>query len=269
MLTKTAAPRSKVSARTPPKKTPAHKTSAKKSAGATKSAKPAPLGALPEWDLSALYAGIDAPEIKRDLARADADCNAFEERYKGKLAALAGGPDGGHGARRRGQAARSDRRSHRPHRLLSRSSSTPAIPPIRPAPSSSATCRNSITTSSSHLLFFSLELNKIDDGVLEHAMADPALGHYRPWIEDVRKEKPYQLEDRIEQLFHEKSVTGQAAWNRLFDDTIASLRFKVGRQDAGDRADPQPAAGPQRKDPQERRGGARQDASARTCAPSR
>ena len=62
------------------------------------------------------------------------------------------------------------------------------------------------------------------------AMADPALGHYRPWIEDVRKEKPYQLEDRIEQLFHEKSVTGYSAWNRLFDETIAGLRFKVGGQ---------------------------------------
>src|SRR6185312_16297488 len=52
-------------------------------------------------------------------------------------------------------------------------------------------------------------------------------GHYRPWIEDVRKEKPYQLEDRVEELFHEKSVTGYSAWNRLFDETISSLRFSV------------------------------------------
>ena len=59
-------------------------------------------------------------------------------------------------------------------------------------------------------------------------MAEPTLGHYRPWIEDIRKEKPYQLEDRIERLFHEKTVTGHDAWNRLFDDTIAGLRFKVG-----------------------------------------
>ena len=92
MLTKTAAQRLKISARTPAKKTSASKTPAKKSASP---AKPAPLGALPEWDLSALYAGIGAPEIKRDLARADADCNGFGERYKGKLAGLAGGPDGG------------------------------------------------------------------------------------------------------------------------------------------------------------------------------
>src|SRR5262245_51639548 len=58
-------------------------------------------------------------------------------------------------------------------------------------------------------------------------MADPVLAHYRPWIEDIRKEKPYQLDDRIEQLFHEKSVSGAAAWNRLFDETIVSLRFEV------------------------------------------
>src|SRR5271168_322669 len=93
MLTKTAAPRPKNFAKTPAKKTPAKKTSAKRSAGRAKTGKPAALGALPEWDLSALYAGIGAPEIKRDLARADAECNAFEERYKGKLAALAQGAD--------------------------------------------------------------------------------------------------------------------------------------------------------------------------------
>src|SRR5262249_47813067 len=81
---------------------------------------------------------------------------------------------------------------------------------------------------SSHLLFFTLELNRIDDAALDRAMADPQLARYRPWLEDVRKEKPYQLEDRVEQLFHEKSVTGQAAWNRLFNDTVAALRFKIG-----------------------------------------
>ena len=65
-----------------------------------------------------------------------------------------------------------------------------------------------MTAASTHLLFFTLELNRIDDAVLDAAMADPALGHYRPWLEDVRRYRPYQLEDRVEQLFHEKSVTG-------------------------------------------------------------
>ena len=74
-------------------------------------------------------------------------------------------------------------------------------------------------------------------------MQEPALAHYRPWIEDVRKEKPYQLEDRIEQLFHEKSVTGYGAFNRLFDETDGVAALQGGGQDARDRADAQPAAG--------------------------
>ena len=84
-----------------------------------------------------------------------------------------------------------------------------------------------MTAASTHLLFFTLELNRVDDALLKTAMGDPALGHYRPWLEDVRRYKPYQLEDRVEQLFHEKSVTGYAAWNRQFDATIGNLRFKV------------------------------------------
>ena len=71
-----------------------------------------------------------------------------------------------------------------------------------------------MTAASTHLLFFTLELNRIDDALLEAAMADPALGHYRPWLEDVRRYRPYQLEDRVEQLFHEKSMTAYSAWNR-------------------------------------------------------
>ena len=63
--------------------------------------------------------------------------------------------------------------------------------------------------------------------MLEKISATAPLAHYRPWLEDIAKEKPFQLDDRLEQLFLEKSVTARAAWNRLFDDTIAALRFKV------------------------------------------
>jgi oligoendopeptidase F len=84
-----------------------------------------------------------------------------------------------------------------------------------------------ITTISSKLLFFPLELNRLEDDVLEKAMSTSELGHYRPWLEDLRKEKPYQLDDKLEQLFHEKAVTGRGAWNRLFNETMTSLRFDV------------------------------------------
>ena len=88
-----------------------------------------------------------------------------------------------------------------------------------------------VTEFSSHLLFFQLELNRVDEDLLQAAMAQAPLAHWRPWLEDIRKEKPFELADEIEKLFHEKSVTGRAAWNRLFDETIASLRFRVDDED--------------------------------------
>ncbi len=185
------------------------------------------IGALPEWDLSDLYASIESPEIASDLARSDALCLAFEERYKGHLAAFISRADGGWAL------AEAVREFEAIDDLIGRIASFASLvysgnmlDPVRAK--FFGDVQERITASSSHLLFFSLELNEIDDAALEAAMADPVLGHYRPWIADIRREKPHQLENRIEQLFHEKSIIGQGAWSRLFDDTVASLRFKVG-----------------------------------------
>ncbi|HVY56782.1 MAG TPA: M3 family oligoendopeptidase, partial [Xanthobacteraceae bacterium] len=184
------------------------------------------LGALPEWNLSDLYASIDAPEVKRDLERADSECIAFEDTYKGKLAELARGPEAGRAL------AEAVRRYEAIDDLIGRLASYAGLVYAGDTTDTARAkfygdVQERITAASSHLLFFTLELNRIDDALLDAAMNDPALGHYRPWIEDVRKEKPYQLEDRVEQLFHEKSITGHGAWNRLFDETIAGLRFDV------------------------------------------
>src|SRR5687768_7131850 len=43
------------------------------------------LGTMPEWDLSDLYPGVDASELKRDLEWAQTEAKAFEADYKGKL----------------------------------------------------------------------------------------------------------------------------------------------------------------------------------------
>src|SRR5436305_9228065 len=202
------------------KKSNSAKPSARKPAKAPAAAKK--LGALPEWNLADLYPSYDAPEVKRDLERADADCAAFEEAYKGKLASLVA----------EGKLAEAVKRYEAIDDLLGRLISFASLfyvgntsDPVRAK--FYGDMQERVTAASLHLLFFTLELNRLDDAALENAMADPALGHYRPWIEDVRKEKPYQLEDRVEELFHEKSVTGAGAWNRLFDETIGSLRFKV------------------------------------------
>jgi oligoendopeptidase F len=187
-------------------------------------------GKLPEWNLTDLYTGIDASEVARDLQQMDTDCVAFETHYKGKLAEGVAGEDGGlwlAEAVRRYEAI-----DDLAGRLGSYAGLVHAGDSVDPAISKFyGDVSERLTAASVHLLFFGLELNRIDDAAIERAMQTPELAHYRPWIEDLRKDKPYQLEDRVEQLFHEKSQSGYAAWNRLFDQTISGLRFKVGAKE--------------------------------------
>jgi oligoendopeptidase F len=182
---------------------------------------------LPEWNLADLYSGIDAPEVARDLSKMDADCIAFETDYKGKLAEFTARDDGGSWLAE--AVKRYEAIDDLAGRLGSYAGLVHAGDSVDPAISKFyGDVSERLTAASTHLLFFALELNRVDDDVIERAMQTPELGHYRPWIEDLRKDKPYQLEDRVEELFHEKSQSGYAAWNRLFDQTISSLRFKVG-----------------------------------------
>ena len=184
------------------------------------------LGSLPEWNLADLYPSIDSPQVKSDLEAAEAECVSFENAYKGQLEKLATGPNPGAAlaAPVKRYEALEDGRGW----VISvagvrygGNTTDPAIGKFY------GDMQERITAASTHLLFFTLELNRLDDALIEKAMQEPVLGHYRPWLEDIRKDKPYQLEDRVEQLFHEKSVTGYSAFNRLFDETMVALRFKV------------------------------------------
>ncbi len=185
-----------------------------------------PLGDLPEWQLSDLYHGIDAPQLADDLERAARQGEAFETRWKGKLeAAAATEGEQGLGAALKQYEALEE--------LLGRIVSFAGLTYFSDTSDPQRAkfygdIQSKITDISSHLLFFTLELNRIEDPLIDAAMdRDPDAGHYRPWLTDLRKDKPYQLEDRIEQLFHEKTVTGHGAWNRLFDETMSALRFSV------------------------------------------
>lgn len=183
-------------------------------------------GDLPEWNLADLYAGIDAPALKKDTTRALDDARVFEAKWKGKLdAASAETGDTGLGAAMRQYEDLEELIG----RIVSYASLVYAGDTSDPKRAKLyGDIQEKMTDASSHLLFFTLELNKVDDDRVARALdADKAFGHYRPWVIDLRKDKPFQLEDRVEQLFHEKSVTGRGAWNRLFDETMTGLRFKV------------------------------------------
>ncbi|MFT4119477.1 M3 family oligoendopeptidase [Bradyrhizobium sp.] len=214
------------------KKSALKKPATKKSTVKAKpSSKPASKsGRLPEWNLADLYSAIDAPEVARDLEKMDADCVAFETDYKGKLAT---GTANEHGGKWLAEAVRRyEAIDDLAGRLGSYAGLVHAGDSVDPKISKFyGDVSERLTGASTHLLFFALELNRIDDDILNRAMQAAELAHYRPWIEDLRKEKPYQLNDKLEQLFLEKAQTGYSAWNRLFDQTISGLRFKVGAKE--------------------------------------
>lgn len=180
---------------------------------------------LPAWDLSALYPSIDADEVGVDLDRALKDAQSFEAATKGKVDALLAKS----GSKLAAAIAEYEAIKELTGRLYSFAGlvySENTTDPVRAK--FFGDIQEKLTTVSTHLVFFTLELTHLSDEALEAGYKDTALAYYKPWITDTLRQKPYQLDDKLEQLFHEKSVTGRAAWNRLFDETIASLRFDVG-----------------------------------------
>jgi oligoendopeptidase F len=183
------------------------------------------LGTLPEWNLSDLYAGPDSPALTEDLARLADDAAAFHQRYEGKLADLSGAALGEAVEAYEGMQELSGRILSYASLVHAGNLADPDIGRFY------QTIQERTNTISTNLLFFTLELNRLDDAALEAKEADPALARYRPWLRDIRAFRQHQLSDEAEKLLHEKYVAGRAAWTRLFDETIADLRFPIGGQE--------------------------------------
>ncbi|MBX4891633.1 M3 family oligoendopeptidase [Rhizobium bangladeshense] len=184
------------------------------------------LGDLPVWKLQDLYPSATSTAFVADMEKAGKAAIAFEEKWKGKLAEAAAKTGAeGIGTALKEYEALDDIMG----RLGSFAGLTYFSDTTNPANGKLyGDVQAKITEFSGHLLFFALELNRIDDAVIDACIAnDPDAGHYRPWLIDLRKDKPYQLDDRLEQLFLEKSMTSSSAFNRLFDETMAELRYEI------------------------------------------
>ena len=179
-------------------------------------------GELPTWDLGDLYPAPDSDALEADLGRAMAEARAFEAAQAGKLAGLSGAALGA----AIGQYERIEEVLGRvmsyAQLLFSGDSADAAVGKFY----QSMTER--VTAISSHLIFFTLELNRLDEAAIEAKLADPAAARWRPWLRDLRVFRPHQLDDALEKLLHEKEVTGRSAWSRLFDETIAGMKVFVG-----------------------------------------
>ena len=180
------------------------------------------LGNLPEWDLSDLYAGEDAPELVRDLEWVEGECVAFAQDYEGKLAGLdATG------------MLECVKRYERLQQVEGRIGSYAGLRYYQQTTDAGrakffSDMQSKLTDFSTPMVFFSLEMNRIDDDALDAVLAgDAELLRYKPVFERLRAMKPYQLSDELEKFLHDQSVVGSAAWNRLFYETMAGLSFVV------------------------------------------
>lgn len=181
------------------------------------------LGKLPEWDLRDLYPSPDAPEIARDLNWLEQACTDFAADYEGKLATL-DAP---------GLLA-CVLRYERIDIVAGRIMSYAGLRYYQNTMDSErakfmADCQDRITGFTTALVFFSLEVNRIEDARLDALFAENAdLARYKPVFERLRAMRPYQLSDELEKFLHDQSSVGAAAWNRLFDETMAGLTFEIG-----------------------------------------
>jgi oligoendopeptidase F len=189
-------------------------------AGDTVALAPAQEG--PVWSLDDLYAGPRDPRIEADLASVESDAAALEAEFKGHLAEL-------DGDRLADMIERYDELEDRLGRAMSYAQLLFAAQRDDAAVGRFYQgIQERATTIGTRLLFVTLELNRLEDAALTAKVAAaPRLAHFQPWLDNVRSYRPHQLSDEIERTLHEKHVTGQSAWVRLFDETLAALRFPL------------------------------------------
>jgi len=180
-----------------------------------------PMGNLPEWNLDDLYTGEDAPELKRDLEWLETECAAFAADYENKLAMLDAA-----------SLLNCVLRNEKINQVAGRIMSYAGLRYYQMTTDASrakfmSDAQEKITNYTTPLVFFTLELNTLDDYHMEALLtANADLARYKPVFDRIRAMKKYQLSDELEKFMHDLGVVGDA-WERLFDETIAGLEFNV------------------------------------------
>lgn len=177
------------------------------------------LGNLPIWDLSTLYHSNKSNKITTDLVFIETKAKEFEKNYEGKINSL-------NGSSLLTAIEKLEIIDECMDKILSYAHLLYAenIEDVKNKVFFQQ-MQERITKISSSLVFFTLELNSFEEKKIYELLNFEGLKKFKTWIEIIRSYKPYQLEKNLEQLMKDKSVTSSAAWVRLFDETIASLRF--------------------------------------------
>lgn len=183
---------------------------------------------LPQWDLTDLYPSEDSKELKSDVAWLEKETASFASDYAGNLASL--DADAFLTVLTRYEKIQS---------VAGRVMSFAGLRYYQKTTDADRTAflsdmQEKITNASAQLVFFTLELNSLEDDRLASLFAqNDDLARYRPYFDRLRAMKPHQLSDELEKFLHDQSVVGATAWNRLFDETLAALTFSVGGENLG------------------------------------
>lgn len=181
-----------------------------------------PFGNLPEWNLTDLYPSEDSPELARDMEWLETACAEFANDYEGKLAGL--DADG---------LLAAVQRYEQIDVIAGRIMSFAGLRYYQITTDSGrakfmADAQDKITAYTTPLVFYGLEFNRLDDDHLAAMLDTNAdLARYKPVFDRMRAMKPHQLSDELEKFLHDQSTVGSAAWNRLFDETMAGLEIEV------------------------------------------
>ena len=94
-----------------------------------------------------------------------------------------------------------------------------------------ATVREKLTAIATPTVWVTLEVNQLEEAEIEAALvACPAAARWRPWLRRVRAMKPHELSSELETFLAERGPIS-AQWPRLFDETLAAMRVKAGKDD--------------------------------------
>ena len=177
------------------------------------------LGKLPVWNLKDLYESPKAKNLNNDLNQLRRITKKFEKKYTYKITKLSPSQLLKAIIELENIDIKIDKIMSYAHLLVAEDGNNEKNKIFYQQ------MQEQITNIASSIVFFSLELNEVSDAKLNKIYADKKLEPYKNWIKNIRKFKPYQLDVKTEKLLQEKSITSRSAWVRLFDDTIASLKF--------------------------------------------
>ena len=177
------------------------------------------LGAVPNWNLTDFYNSISDKKISADLKKIAEETKSFAKKYHGKIAKI-----------NASQLFEAIEQYQKICELIGKISSYSYL--VYASDLSNQTnigfyqnTSEKLSEFETQLVFFTHEINEIDEKKLAELLKNDQIKKYQPFIRDTRAFKKYQLSQELEKFSLEKNISGRSAFVRLFDETINNLKF--------------------------------------------